>query len=346
VADILDVTPDPRTTAVSALTITFNEAVVGLDLADLKLSRDGGSNLLSSAQTLTTSNNMTWTLGNLSGLTSSLGNYTLTLTAAGSGISDTAGNVLTADSSDAWQVIAPPVQIIDDGAAGFSTVGTWKIKTGQGFDGDLRFVAAGTGSKTATWTFTSLIPGQYRVAATWSKAGNQATNAPFTVLDGGTALGTVAVNEKNPPGDFLDAGAMWKTLGAYQLSGTTLVVRLTDSANGVVVADAVRIELIAASQGAAASGSGTSSMLLAASIASPSSEAQLITISTGEEVIVAPKSTQPFSVAVPAVQAGGLSVADQATALRSSLLPADKPIDATLLGNLIDAALSLHEDLV
>jgi hypothetical protein len=49
--------------------------------------RDGAPVSLSGA-TLTTSNNVTWTLGNLSGLTDPAGTYVLTLTAAGSGAFD------------------------------------------------------------------------------------------------------------------------------------------------------------------------------------------------------------------------------------------------------------------
>src|SRR5207253_1473756 len=108
-ADIVDVTPDPRTTAVSAITIRFSEVVSGFDLADLQLKRDGGSNFLTSAQTLTSSDNITWTLDNLSGLTVISASYTLTLTATGSGIVDTAGNALAADASDNWVANIPPV---------------------------------------------------------------------------------------------------------------------------------------------------------------------------------------------------------------------------------------------
>jgi hypothetical protein len=98
------VTPNPRNTAVSQLTITFNQAVSGFDLADLQLTRNGGSNLLTGAQTLTTSDNITWTLGNLAGLTAAAGNYVLNLTATSSGITDTAGNALTANASTSFTV--------------------------------------------------------------------------------------------------------------------------------------------------------------------------------------------------------------------------------------------------
>src|SRR5439155_283078 len=107
---ILDVTPDPRNTAFTAMTIVFSEPVTGLNLADLRLTRDGGGNLLTAAQTLTTADNITWTLGCLAGLTGVSGTYTLTLTAAGSGIIDDAGNALVGDARTSFAVdtIAPP----------------------------------------------------------------------------------------------------------------------------------------------------------------------------------------------------------------------------------------------
>jgi len=102
-ADIVDVTPDPRTSAVSDITIIFSEVVYGFDLADLKLARNG-VNVALTAATLTTTDNVTWTLGNLSGLSGGLGTYDLTLTAAGSGITDSAGSPLWGDATDHWLV--------------------------------------------------------------------------------------------------------------------------------------------------------------------------------------------------------------------------------------------------
>ena len=108
VADVVDVTPDPRTSSVTSIAIVFTDAVYGFDLADLKLTRNG-TNVALTAATLTTTDNITWTLGNLSGLTGTIvagttTTYRLTLTAAGSGITDAAGNALAADATDAWQL--------------------------------------------------------------------------------------------------------------------------------------------------------------------------------------------------------------------------------------------------
>jgi ELWxxDGT repeat protein len=110
--DIVDVSPDPRTNSVSSMTINFSRAVTGVDRPDFSLSRDGGPNLLTSSQTVTTSQftntNIRWTLNNLSSITAVAGSYTLTLTAAGSNVTDlTAGNALTTDASDSWVLSMP-----------------------------------------------------------------------------------------------------------------------------------------------------------------------------------------------------------------------------------------------
>ena len=138
-------------------------------------------------------------------------------------------------------------RVLDDGSAGFTTTGTWTRDLLRGFQGDATFKGPGTG--TATWTF-SVPAGQYRVSATWREAANRATNAAFTIRNGATTLATVQVNQRVIPRDFLDGGTRWTDLGApgtiYTTTGANaLVVELNSTnANGVVVADAVRIERV------------------------------------------------------------------------------------------------------
>ena len=139
----------------------------------------------------------------------------------------------------------PPVQIVDNGDNGFSAVGQWTQWEGQGFGNDIHESLPGTGSDVATWTFSGLLPGEYRVAATWTSYSNRATNAPFTILDGTTELATVEVNQRAAPVGFSDEGATWQFLGPiHTIAGNTLVVQLTDDANGRLNADAIRIERV------------------------------------------------------------------------------------------------------
>ncbi len=94
----ISVTPSPRDSNVSSIPLTFSDAVAGLDLADLSLTRNGGSNLLTASQTITGSGS-SYSLNNLGALTTPSGLYHLALTAGGSGITDIAGNSLAANAS-------------------------------------------------------------------------------------------------------------------------------------------------------------------------------------------------------------------------------------------------------
>ncbi len=148
------------------------------------------------------------------------------------------------------RVVAP---LIDDsvGAPGWTATGTWSNWTGQGFDGDVHQAApAATADSTATWTFTGLGPGQYyRVETTWSTSGpvassNRASNAPYTI-GGGTVTLPVYVNQKLAPVGVSANDGTWQELGVYRASATgTLAVNLANNADGYVIADAVRLELV------------------------------------------------------------------------------------------------------
>ena len=115
---ITPVSPDPRNTSVSSIQIVFNKAVTGFDLPDLSLKRNGGAELLPGAATLTSGDNITWTLGNLSGLTGTAGTYVLLLTAAGSNIKDAALNSLTSDATESWVTDTTPPDVTINQAAG------------------------------------------------------------------------------------------------------------------------------------------------------------------------------------------------------------------------------------
>ena len=131
--------------------------------------------------------------------------------------------------------------IVDDGGAGFTSADDWTPYPFEGFQGDVHYAAAGTGANTSSWVF-DLAPGQYRVAATWTPLPNRATNAPYTLYEDGSLIGTVSLNQEISPDDFLDQGGVWEVLGDFNISGSTLTVELSDAANEFVIADAVRIE--------------------------------------------------------------------------------------------------------
>jgi hypothetical protein len=136
---------------------------------------------------------------------------------------------------------AAQTQIGNDGAAGYSTTGMWRSFTGQGYLNNVQESLPTDPPSAATWQFTGLASGQYRVSATWSPGSNRATNAPYSINGGAPIL----VNQRQSPNDFVDGGAGWRDLGIVDLAGNTLTVRLANTgANGSIIADAIRIERI------------------------------------------------------------------------------------------------------
>jgi hypothetical protein len=102
------VAPSPRNTAVSSMTITFSKSVLGFTLANLQLTTASGGNLLTASQTLTTTDHVTWVLGNLAGLTDPTHRVaTFTLALSPAGVTDSAGNPLAGGASTSFVVIDP-----------------------------------------------------------------------------------------------------------------------------------------------------------------------------------------------------------------------------------------------
>ncbi|MGH7179627.1 MAG: fibronectin type III domain-containing protein, partial [Tepidisphaeraceae bacterium] len=119
-ADIADVSPDPRTAPLDSISIAFNQLVTGFDLDDLTLTRDGGADLLggvvppevglsaAAVPTLSTTDSVTYALSGISSLTSTNGNYVLTLKSAGTGILNAVNSPLATGATEGWQKISPP----------------------------------------------------------------------------------------------------------------------------------------------------------------------------------------------------------------------------------------------
>ncbi|MCI0359437.1 MAG: choice-of-anchor D domain-containing protein [Planctomycetaceae bacterium] len=130
---------------------------------------------------------------------------------------------------------------LDNGATGFTKSGTWSLVTGRGVASDMNLAARGTGTSTATWSFTSIPNGKYQVYGSWLGASTYATNAPFTLYNGSTPVATVRASQRVNSSGLTADGANWKLLGTVTVTGGRLNVRLNNQADGTVVADAIRI---------------------------------------------------------------------------------------------------------
>ena len=203
-ASIASVAPNPRTSGVAQMNIVFNEPVYGLNLADLQLTRNGGANLLTGSQTISTSDNITWTLSNLGTITSPLGSYALNLTLAGGVITDVAGNQDRTAISNGFTVDATSnsvISLVSTSDTGISNSdGITNLNNGS-VGSELQFqvtntvvgatvtvfangnpigtaTASGTTTLVTTNGTTTLIDGTYTVVATQTLPAQQASVTP------------------------------------------------------------------------------------------------------------------------------------------------------------------------
>ncbi len=176
----------------------------------------------------------------------SLGVYTASSGTLGVKLTDSADGDVIANAVRIVEVppVTAPPSVVADGSAAYGESGSgWTgYSEAAAYQGHFRYHSSGDGSDAATWTFQAVDPGaKYEVLATWSAASNRADNAPFTVLDGTTPLATTLVDQKNAPTDVTIDGQGWESLGVYTATTGTLAVKLTDNADGDVIANAVEI---------------------------------------------------------------------------------------------------------
>jgi hypothetical protein len=225
------VSPAPRNTAALALVIRFSEPVTGLDLADLQLTRDGGTNLLTAQQTLVSSDGgRTWTLGNLTAITGAAdGTYSLTVsTALAAGIFGQFTTEPIAQATGAqWRLdrVAPTlaaktfeynvspnrIRITFSEDVGTSVtkddLAIEALKSGAPPLPAVTGFAYDPATRVATWTFASNLPdGNYRATLAAGSVTDLATNAlARSTLDFFAFTGD-ANHDRSV--DFLDLAAM------------------------------------------------------------------------------------------------------------------------------------------
>jgi ABC-type polysaccharide/polyol phosphate transport system ATPase subunit len=153
--------------------------------------------------------------------------------------------------ADSVRVLAVPpegLRVVDDGQPGYQEAGggwTGHWNSG-GYGNRFSYALPGDGSQTATWTVDGLPPGEYDLEVTWTPHPSRATNAPYTVCDGATPLGTVRLNQRHPPVGTAVNGVIFQSLGRYPVGSGTLRVVLSNDTDDLVVADAVHVRAVAA----------------------------------------------------------------------------------------------------
>ncbi|OYD06915.1 golvesin C-terminal-like domain-containing protein [Paludifilum halophilum] len=148
-------------------------------------------------------------------------------------LSDDADGIVVAD---AVKLEPAPVTVTADNADDSSEAdGAWKPSNNvSGYNGvDYQYDYKGDGSHTFTWNFDIPESGSYKVYVKYLSHTDRATDAPYTIhhRDGST---TQNVDQRSN-------GSRWVSVGTYTFDQGKGKVVLSDDADGIVVADAVRL---------------------------------------------------------------------------------------------------------
>jgi uncharacterized protein (DUF1800 family) len=158
-------------------------------------------------------------------------------------LTDQANGTVQADGVRV-QRVGFPGRILEVRDPGVTLTGAWSLPPQS-----TQATATARSGAQAAWTVTGLVPGQYRVSASWQPTAKSSDKAAYTILDGDRALATVQLNQRQAPADLQDAGATWQDLGGlgnlYYVRGNRLVVRLSAGGpEGTLAAGAIRLERI------------------------------------------------------------------------------------------------------
>jgi len=129
--------------------------------------------------------------------------------------------------------------IVDNLDAACIFTGSWTSSTTTAgyYGSNYQYKSSGSGLYTATFTPTIITEGNYSIYAMWSADDNRTSNAKFIVTHA-SGTGILLKNQRIN-------GGVWNSLGDYYLSvGTTNNVVLSDVADGIVIADAIKCEYI------------------------------------------------------------------------------------------------------
>ena len=132
---------------------------------------------------------------------------------------------------------APEQKIIDNSdTAEVTLAGTWSTSTSpSGFLGANQHQhAAVAGSDSFTWKLNPAVSQSYRLYVRYSAAGSNSSTATYTVTHA-SGSATVILDQRA-------GGGQWRQLGSYSFTtGAGHNVKLAAQANGVVIADAVKL---------------------------------------------------------------------------------------------------------
>ncbi|MFC7620935.1 polysaccharide lyase family 8 super-sandwich domain-containing protein [Microlunatus sp. GCM10028923] len=137
-----------------------------------------------------------------------------------------------------------PTVIVDDRSAGFAVhSGDWQVSTDAGgarYEGQQHYHPAGDGSAVVRFAIKVPTSGTYELGGWWFEHSSYATNTPFVIKH---AAGTQTVRLSQRWG----GGSRWRRVGVFDFTaGGDHWVEINNDANGIVVADAIRLTPVTA----------------------------------------------------------------------------------------------------
>ncbi|WP_460663659.1 golvesin C-terminal-like domain-containing protein [Kribbella swartbergensis] len=166
---------------------------------------------------------------------------------AASGPGRGGGSLVSLDSlslvNAPWPADVRDEVVVDNDELGYGTIrgAAWSAGTGvPGYrGGNYRSAPAGAGERAVQWRLVVPRDGEYEVQVSHTAHENRASNAPYTITHtGGTSVVRV---DQRVAGVPEPRGGSWVSLGRYRLAEGLTTIELSNDADGVVVADAVRL---------------------------------------------------------------------------------------------------------
>ena len=156
------------------------------------------------------------------------------------------GLAATATQSRLAQITSGNTTIMDNGDAGFSAPGFNTSTHQSAYGGDAAWykrpiiLQPGMTGGIATWTFTSLAAGTYKVYATWLPTAMFTQNAVYIAAGNGAAV-QKTVSQRIAP--TMTTDGKWETIGTVSVSANGTLTVTVQNAGGAdyVQADAVKI---------------------------------------------------------------------------------------------------------
>lgn len=126
--------------------------------------------------------------------------------------------------------------IVDNSDLDTTVTGSWVNSSVSGgpyyYGNNVVYHAPGAGLNSFEWQLPAIDSLSYVVYAQWWQHANRGSNVPYTIQATGETT-TIRVNQQGN-------GASWQPLGEFSLDNTSMF-KISDDANGYVIADALRL---------------------------------------------------------------------------------------------------------